>query len=85
MGIKLLKLQATPYPYFAWALSTGVSQVALVVKKLPQRRRLKRWGGLIPGLGRSHGGGNSSPLQYSCLENTMGGLQSIASQRVGQD
>ena len=23
----------------------------------------------IPGLGRSRGGGNGSPLQYSCLEN----------------
>ena len=28
--------------------------------------------GLILGLGRSPGGGNSSPLQYSCLENPMG-------------
>ena len=27
--------------------------------------------GLIPGLGRSLGAGNSSPLQYSCLENPM--------------
>ena len=27
--------------------------------------------GLIPGLGRSPGGGHSSPLQYSCLENSM--------------
>ena len=25
--------------------------------------------GLIPGSGRSPGGGNSNPLQYSCLEN----------------
>ena len=24
--------------------------------------------GLIPGLGRSSGGGHGSPLQYSCLE-----------------
>ena len=29
--------------------------------------------GLIPGLGRSHAEGNGSPLQYSCLENPMGG------------
>ena len=28
--------------------------------------------GLIPGLGRSSGGGNGYPLQYSCLENPMG-------------
>ena len=27
--------------------------------------------GLIPGLGRSHGGENVYPLQYSCLENPM--------------
>ena len=31
------------------------------------------WGdtGLIPGSGRSPGGGNGKPLQYSCLENPM--------------
>ena len=28
--------------------------------------------GLIPGLGRSPGGGHGSPLQHSCLENPMG-------------
>ena len=28
--------------------------------------------GLIPGLGRSPGGGHGSPLQYSCLENPHG-------------
>ena len=38
--------------------------------------------GLIPGSGRSPGEGNDSPLQYSCLENSMdgeepGGLQSM--------
>ena len=27
--------------------------------------------GSIPGLGRSSGGGNGNPLQYSCLENSM--------------
>ena len=27
--------------------------------------------GLIPGLGRSPGGGNVNPLKYSCLENPM--------------
>ena len=27
--------------------------------------------GLIPGSGRSPGGGNDNPLQYSCLENSM--------------
>ena len=33
-----------------------------------QCRRL----GSIPGLGRSHGGGNGNPLQDSCLENPQG-------------
>ena len=43
--------------------------------------------GSIPGSGRSPGGENSNPLQYSCLENPWteepGRLQSIGSQRVG--
>ena len=30
--------------------------------------------GSIPGSGRSPGGGNGNPLQYSCLENSMDGL-----------
>ena len=29
--------------------------------------------GLIPGRGRSPGGGNDNPLQYSCLETPMDG------------
>ena len=41
------------------------------------------------GLGRSPGGGNGNPLQYSCLKNAMdeepGGLQSMGLQRVGHD
>ena len=42
--------------------------------------------GLIDELGRSPGGGNGNPLQYSCLENPRdrepGELQSLGSQRV---
>ena len=30
--------------------------------------------GSIPGSGRSPGEGNGNPLQYSCLENPMGGV-----------
>ena len=45
--------------------------------------------GLIPRSGRSSGGGNGNPLQYSCPENPwteeLGQLQSIALQRVGHD
>ena len=41
--------------------------------------------GLIPGLGRSPGGGNGNPLQYSCLDipwtEEPGGLQSMGSQK----
>ena len=37
--------------------------------------------GLIPGLGRTPGGGHGNPLQYSCLGNP-GGLQSIESKKV---
>ena len=47
------------------------SHVALVVKNPPANARDIREAGLIPGLGRSCGGGSSNPLQYSCLENPM--------------
>ena len=54
-----------------------------MIKNLPAN-----WGdeGSIPGSERSPGEGNSNPLQYSCLENSMdkepGGLQSTGLQRV---
>ena len=45
--------------------------------------------GLIPGLGRSTGGGNGNPLQYACLENPWteetGRLWPIGSQRISHD
>ena len=41
------------------------------VKNLPVRAGDIRDAGLIPGLGRSAGGGHGNPLQYSCLENPM--------------
>ena len=57
-----------------------------MVKDLPAMQ--ETWG-LIPGLGRSPEEGDGYLLQYSCLENPMdkepGGLQSMGSQRVGQD
>ena len=37
-----------------------------------QCRRHKKPTGLVPGSGRSPGGGHGNPLQYSCLENPMG-------------
>ena len=51
----------------------GTSQVALVVRNPPVNARVARDAGLIPGLGRSPGEGNGTPLQYSCLENSVGG------------
>ena len=43
----------------------------------------------VPGSGRSPGEGNSNPLQYFSLENSMteepGGLQFTRLQRLGQD
>ena len=47
------------------------SQVTLVVKNLPANARDIRNVGLIPGSGRSLGGGHGNPLEYSCLENPM--------------
>ena len=49
-----------------WAL-----QVVLVAKNRHANAGDIRDAGLIPGLGRSPGGGNGNPLQYSCLRNPM--------------
>ena len=40
-----------------------------LLKNLPARAGDARVVGSVPGLGRSPGGGNGSPLQYSSLEN----------------
>ena len=53
------KLYSTLYP---------TSQVALVVKNSSVNAGEA---GLIPGSGRSPGGGHGNLLQYSCLENLM--------------
>ena len=42
-----------------------------MVKKLPANAGDGWVAGLIPGSGRSPGGGNGNPLQYSCLENPV--------------
>ena len=47
-----------------------------MVKKKPKKNLPANAGdvrdmGSVPGLGRSPGGGNGNPLQYSCLENSM--------------
>ena len=40
-------------------------------KELPAMQETQEIRGLIPGLGRSPGGGNGNTLQYSCLGNPM--------------
>ena len=45
------------------------TQVVLVVKNLPANSGDTGDAGLIPGSGRSPGGGHDNSLQYSCLEN----------------
>ena len=42
-----------------------------MLKNPPANARAAGDSGLIPGLGRSPGGRNGNPLQYSCLENSM--------------
>ena len=43
--------------------------MAPIAKKMPDNERDVRDVGFILGSGRSPGGGNGNPLQYSCLEN----------------
>ena len=55
---------------YHWA--TMVSQVALVVKNLPDKAGDVNRLGFNPWVRKSLGGGNGNPLQYSRLENPMG-------------
>ena len=65
----------------------GASLGGSGVKILPADAGDARDMSLIPVLGRSPGGGNGNPLQYSCLGNPMyrgpGGLQSTGLQPKG--
>ena len=66
------------------------SQEALVIKNLSANPGNIRDTGLVPGLGRSPGGGHGNPLQHSCLENPAwteepGELQAIGWQTVRHD
>ena len=59
--------------YLSFILSevSAASQVVLVVKNLSADAGDIRDVDLIPGSGRSPGGGHDNPLHYSCLENPM--------------
>ena len=63
--------------------------MARVVKNVPANAGDIRDTSLIPGLGKSPGGGHGNSLQYSCPENLMDRepdrLQSIRSHGVGHD
>ena len=62
----------------SWCASTSGTNRLVVFTGFPGGSAVKnlpasaRDAALIPGLGRSPGGGNGNPLQYSCLENSMG-------------
>ena len=56
---------------FTYALFPRASPAALVVKSLSANAGYIRDAGLIPGSGRSPGGGNGNTLQYSCPEDLM--------------
>ena len=59
-----------------------------MVKNLPANAEDVRDVGSIPGSGRSPGGGNGSPLHYSCIipwTEKRGRLESVGSQRVTHD
>ena len=57
----------------------------LVLKNPPANAGNRGDVGLVPGWGRSPGGGNAGPLPYSCLENSMdrGAWQAVV-HRVAQ-
>ena len=59
--------------------SVEASQVALVVKNLPAKAGDSRDAGLSPGLGRSSGVGNGTPLQRAFLPGKYHGQRNLAS------
>ena len=62
----------------------GASQGALVVKKLPTNSGDITDTGSSPGSGRTPGGRHGNPLQYSCLENSMGISHHLIGNRRGK-
>ena len=57
--------------FCGWFLSLPGFPSGSVVKNLPASAGAAGDAGSIPGLGRSPGGGQASPLQYRCLENPV--------------
>ena len=67
MGVYVCVLVTQSCP----TLCNPMDCVTLVVEKLPARAGDTGDVGSVPGSGRSPGGGNDNPPQYSCLENSM--------------
>ena len=67
---KTLPLQLSLFWPASILPSLWIIPIRLVVKILPATAGDERHVGLIPGSGRSPGGGNGNPLQHSCLENS---------------
>ena len=59
------------FSFYILALSLWDIPDGAVVKNLPANAGDTVDKGLIPGLGRSPGGGNGNPVQYSCLGNPL--------------
>ena len=78
-GLASPSLLQAPFQTFTSSLATFLLGLipamgfpgGAVVKNLPARAGDVGDTGLIPGSGRSCGGGNGNPLQDSCLENSM--------------
>ena len=89
MGIRFCVHTLSPQEFSRNTLGVESRLVALVVKNPPANAGDIRDVGLIPGLGKSPGGGNGNPLWYLCLENPMdrGAWWATVhrSQRVGHD
>ena len=66
-----IKLKKHIFLFKLGCVRTWASQVMLVVKNTLANAGDIREMGLIPGSGRSPGGGHGNPLQYSFLENPM--------------
>ena len=66
--VKIIFIRKSSYYSFFSMLTFAL---ALVVKNPPANAGELRDAGSIPGLGRSPGGENGNPLQYSCLESPM--------------
>ena len=64
-------LECRASDFCSYEVGWGPSQVVLAVKNPPTTVGDIRDPGSIPGSGRSPGGGQGNPLEYSCLKNPM--------------